>query len=187
MAPSESRLDLKHRIRRWHPLRPAIQRSLALLDHADEEAISRYQNRRLQLLVRLAAARSPFYRAWFRDARLDPRSVRTGADLAQLPLLDRSHLVTGAEQFLIYPGRLLWQAHSSGTSGAPVTCYRTPGSSVFELSALERQWSWFGLSRSPRRVILRGALSSDQGGPLTKPLPGAHQLLVWSFGLTPET
>ena len=187
MAPRGSRLDLQHRIRRWHPLRPAMMRSLALLDHADEETISRYQNRRLQLLVRLAAARSPFYRAWFRDARLDPRSVRTVADLSQLPLLDRSHLVTRAEQFLVYPDRLLWQAHSSGTSGAPITSYRTPGSSVFELSVLERQWSWFGLSRSPRRVILRGAFSPGQAGPPTKLLPGARQLLVWSYGLTPET
>jgi phenylacetate-coenzyme A ligase PaaK-like adenylate-forming protein len=187
MAPPGSRLDLKHRIRRWHPLRPAMMRSLARLDHADEETISAYQDRRLQFLVRLAAARSPFYRAWFREARLDPRSVRTVADLAQLPLLDRSHLVTGAEQFMVYPERLLWQAHSSGTSGAPVTCYRTPGSSVFELSILERQWSWFGLGRSPRRVILRGAFSAGQGGPPTKLLPGARQLLVWSYGLTPQT
>jgi phenylacetate-coenzyme A ligase PaaK-like adenylate-forming protein len=187
MSPPGSRLDLQHRIRRWHPLRPATMRSLALLDHADQETISRYQNRRLQFLVRLAAARSPFYRAWFRDARLDPRSIRTVADLNQLPLLDRSHLVAGADQFLIYPGRLLWQAHSSGTSGAPITCYRTPGSSVFELSVLERQWSWFGLSRSPRRAILRGGFAGDRNEAPTKLLPGAHQLLVWSFGLTPET
>ena len=188
MAPPGSRLDLEHRIRRWHPLRPAMMRSLALLDHADQETISRYQNRRLQFLVRLAAARSPFYRAWFRDARLDPKSVRTVADLAQLPLLDRSQLITGAEQFLVYPDRLSWRAHSSGTSGAPITCHRTPGSSVFEISALERQWSWFGLSRSPRRVILRGStLAADPNGPPTKLLPGAHQLLVRSFGLTPET
>jgi phenylacetate-CoA ligase len=187
MPPPGSGLDLQHRIRRWHPLRPAMTRSLALLDHADQETISRYQNRRLRLLVRLAAARSPFYRAWFRDAGLDPRSVRTVADLAQLPLLDRSQLVTGAEQFLVYPARLLWPAHSSGTSGAPVTCYRTPGSSVFELCALERQWSWFGLGRSPRRVILRGGFSADQDGPPAKLLPGARQLLVWSFGLAPAT
>ena len=72
-----------------------MMRSLALPDHADQETISRYQNRRLQFLVRLAAARSPFYRAWFRDARLVPRSIRTAAHLAQLPLLERSHLVTG--------------------------------------------------------------------------------------------
>jgi phenylacetate-CoA ligase len=187
MAPSESGLDLKHRIRRWHPLRPAMMRSLALLDHADQEMISRYQDRRLQFLVRLAAARSPFYRAWFREAGVDPRSVRTVADLARLPLLDRSQLVTGAERFLVYPGRLLWQAHASGTTGAPITSYRTPGSSVFELSILERQWGWFGLGRSPRRVVLRGALDARQGGPPARLLPGARQLLVWSFGLTPET
>jgi phenylacetate-CoA ligase len=161
--------------------------SLALLDHADQETISRYQNRRLQFLVRLAAARSPFYRAWFREAGVDPGSVRTVADLARLPLLDRSDLVGGADRFLVYPGRLLWQAHSSGTTGAPITCYRTPGSSVFELSVLERQWSWFDLSRSPRRVILRGAFDARENGPPTKLLPGARQLLVHSFGLTPQT
>ena len=164
MTPPGSRLDLQHRIRRWHPLRPAMMGSLAVVDHADQETISRYQNRRLRLLVRLAAARSPFYRAWFRDAGLDPRSIRTVADLAQLPLLDHSHLVTEAEQFLIYPGRLMWQARSTGTSGVPVTCYRTPGSSVFELSVLERQWSWFGLSRSPRRAILRGEFPPARAG-----------------------
>jgi phenylacetate-CoA ligase len=187
MAPPGSRLSLKHRIRRWHPLRPVMTRSLAQLDHADQETISRYQNRRLQILVRLAAARSPFYRAWFRDAGLDPGSIRTVADLARLPILDRSDIVAGPEQFLTYPDRLLWQAHSSGTSGTPITCYRTPGSSVFELSALERQWGWFGLSRSSRRVILRGAFISEPGGPPVKLVPGANQLMVWSFGLTPET
>ncbi len=187
MAPPGSRVDLKHRIRRWHPLRPAMMRSLALLNHADQETISRYQDRRLRQLVRLAAARSPYYRAWFRDAGGDPRSVRTVADLAQLPLMDRSHLVTEAEQFLVYPGRLMWQARSTGTTGVPVTCYRTPGSSVFELCVLERQWSWFGLSRSPRRVILRGEFPAGHDGPPTKLLPGARQLLVRSFGLTPAT
>ncbi|HXP57199.1 MAG TPA: hypothetical protein VN847_19690 [Streptosporangiaceae bacterium] len=187
MTPPGSSLSLKHRIRRSHPLRPTMTRTLAQLDHADQETLSRYQNRRLQLLVRLAAARSPFYRAWFREAGVDPASIRTVADLARLPLLDRSQLITGAEQFLVYPDQLLWPARSSGTSGAPVTSYRTPGSSVFELSVLERQWSWFGLGRSPRRVILRGQFKTDPGEPPVKLLPGANQLLVWSYGLTPET
>jgi phenylacetate-CoA ligase len=186
MAPPGSSLSLKHRMRRSHPLRPTMTRSLAQLDRADQETISRYQNRRLQLLVRLAAARSPFYRAWFREAGVDPGSIRTVADLVQLPLLDRSQLVTGAERFLVYPDQLLWPARSSGTSGAPITSYRTPGSSVFELSVLERQWSWFGLRRSPRRVILRGQFNTNPGEAPVKLLPGANQLLVWSYGLTPE-
>jgi len=67
------------------------------------------------------------------------------AGLARLPLLGsqsprhRSGTVPGLSR------PALWQAHSSGTTGAPITCYRTPGSSVFELSVLERQWNWFGL------------------------------------------
>ena len=53
MAPPGSRPDLKHRIRRWRSLRPAMTPFPALLDHADQGTISRYQNRRLQFLVRL--------------------------------------------------------------------------------------------------------------------------------------
>jgi phenylacetate-CoA ligase len=187
MAPPGSRLSLQHRIRRAHPLRPAMALSLSRLERADAPAITRYQERRLRMLVRIAAQRAPFYRRWFAQAGVDPQSIRTLADLEKLPLLDRSSLVEGAEQFRVYPRRLTWPSHSSGTSGAVVTTYRTPGSSVFELAALERQWSWFGLKPDARRVILRGSdFAFDQGGAPTKLVPGGHLLLVSSYELTPE-
>lgn len=188
MAPPGTLQSIKHRIRRAHPMGPAMRRSLAELDRAPAEEIRRCQQRRLQRLVRLAAARSPFYRSWFHASGVDPKAIRTVEDLAQLPLLERRHLVERSEEFRVYPRRLMWAAHSSGTSGSPVTVYRTPGSSVYELAALERQWSWFGLPRGSRRAVLRGSdFVADQPGTVTKPVPGANQLLVSSFCLTPET
>jgi hypothetical protein len=53
-----------------------------------------------------------------------------------------------------YPATLVWSSHSSGTSGQPVTAYRTIGSVVFELAALERQLGWFRIPRRARRAIL---------------------------------
>jgi phenylacetate-CoA ligase len=159
---------------------------LERLEHADGAAIRRMQERRLRALIRVAAASSPFYRQFFRESGLDYRSIRTLEDLALLPLISRSQLIQRPWDFCTYPQRAMWLAHSSGTSGAPVSCFRTVGSSVYELCALERQWSWFGLPRGARRVVLRGsAFSSGRLDALTKPIPAAQQLLVSSYHLIP--
>ena len=186
MAPTRRLLSLTHRIRRAHPMRVAMRRSLDRMAHASPEEIRQYQERRLRALVRLAAARSPFYRHWFAESGVDPRTIRTLEDLSRLPLLERHHLAERSDEFRTYPRHLLWPAHSSGTTGSVVTVYRTPGSSVYELAALERQWGWFGLPRGARRAVLRGSDFAASRPGVTMELPAARQLLVSSFHLTAE-
>jgi phenylacetate-CoA ligase len=186
MSPPGGLQSLRHRIRRAHPAGPAMRRSLAAMDHASADRIRRYQERRLRLLVRLVAARSPFYRRWFAESGVDPASIRTLDDLPRLPLLDRQDVMDAPTGFAVQPLRFMWPSSSSGTSGRPVTVYRTPGSSTFEQAALQRQWGWFGLPRDARRVVLRGSTIAVDRGVLTHEIPGDHQLLVSSFHLTPE-
>jgi phenylacetate-CoA ligase len=156
------------------------------MDHAPADRIRRYQERRLRLLVRLVAARSPFYRRWFAESGVDPASIQTLEDLPRLPLLDRQAVMDSPADFAVQPLRLMWPSSSSGTSGRPVTVYRTAGSSAFEQAALQRQWGWFGLPRDARRVVLRGSSIAVDRGVLTHEIPGDHQLLVSSFHLTPD-
>src|SRR6478752_966812 len=137
MAPPVEKISVAHRIRKAHPLRIAMRRQLERLEHADAAEIRRSQERRLRALVRVAAARSPFYREYFRESGVNPRSIRTLEDLPQLPLLTRDHLLERIDDLRVYPRRLMWTARSSGTSGRPISVYRTPGSSVYELCALE--------------------------------------------------
>lgn len=178
---------MQHRVRHAFPLRGVMRRSLARLEWASAEEIRSYQERRLRALVRWAAARSPFYRDWFAGAGVDPASIRSLTDLSRLPLLDRSLLVKQPDRFLAYPRRLTWTAHSSGTSGRVVTVHRTPGSSAFELSALQRQWGWFGVPPRPRSLLLRSNDPDPHGrGMLTRAVPGAGQLVVSSFRLNAE-
>ena len=182
MAPRGGCLSLKHRVRAAFPLRGPMERSLRRMERASAEEIKRYQERRLRGLVRVAAAGSPFYRRWFAESGIEPGSIRTLEDLKALPLLHRRDLAEGPDRFCVYPRGLMWAAHSSGTSGRVVTTYRTPGSSVFELSALQRQWSWFGLPARPRRIALRGADPDvDGSGALTRVIPGASQMVVSSY------
>ena len=186
MAPPGNALGAMHLVRRIHPMGIHMRRKAANLDHAVAAEIHADQERRLRGLVRWAAARSPFYRRWFAEAGVDARSIRGLADLPILPVLERQHLVDQPDDFCAYPRHMMWKANSSGTSGSVVTTYRTVGSSVFELAALERQWGWFGLPRSPRRAILRGSdFHADNPGQVARELRGGRQLLVSSFHLTP--
>jgi hypothetical protein len=166
-------VTMQHHVRHAFPLRWAIGRSRARLEWASAEEITRYQERRLRVLVRVAASRSAFYASGSPVRGVDPASIRSLADLPRLPLLDRSHLVHESDQFLVYPRKLMWVAHSSGTSGRVVTVHRTPGSSAFEFSALQRQWSWL-TCRIGRGVSCCGATNPDpQGtGVLTRKVPG---------------
>jgi phenylacetate-CoA ligase len=161
-----------------------MRRSLRQMERASVEQITRYQERRLRALVMFAALRSPFYREWFAGSGVDPRSIRTLDDLQKLPLLDRSVLTGDPERFSTYPSALTWSASSSGTSGRVVRVRRTPGSSAFELSALERQWSWFGVEARPRSLLLRGSDPDPRGaGVLLREIPAARKLVVSSFRL----
>lgn len=161
-----------------------MRRTLARMERASAEEITAYQERRLRMLVRLAAARSPFYRDWFAESGVDPASIRTLADLQLLPLLERGDLMEHKERFRVYPRRTMWEAGSSGTSGRVVKVYRTPGSSAFEISALERQWGWFGVPSRSRRILLRAHDPDTDGtGALTRVVPGARQLAVSSYRL----
>ncbi|WP_245717267.1 phenylacetate--CoA ligase family protein [Nocardia jejuensis] len=157
------------------------------MDLADAAEIKAVQEQRLRVLVRVAAAKSPFYRDWFRTSGVDPREIRTIADLSLLPLVSRRDLAERADDFRTLPRRLMWSVRSSGTSGVPIECYRTITSSVFELAVLEHQWGWFGLPSNSRRVVLRGsnfAIGRSRGP--TMAVPGANQLLVSSYHLTPD-
>jgi phenylacetate-CoA ligase len=183
---------LAHRARSTHPLGPAMRRTLSRLDRAGLEELQDFQDAQLRRMVAWAVRRSPFYRSWFAENGVSPRDIRTQADLGLLPLIDRDHLSAEPERFCAYPRRLMWSARSSGTSGKVVTVYRTPGSSVYELAALERQWSWFGLPRGSRRVAMRAA-GGDLGEVDPKVLaheePGANKLLVSGYvlgGADPE-
>ena len=145
------------------------------------------QERRLRALVRVVAARSPFYREYFRESGVDPRSIRTLEDLPQLPLLTRDHLLERVDDFRVYPRRLMWTARLERNVGPPdrclsdtrFVCLRTvrAGTTV----GLVRPSAWRASSH------MRGSdFAATEPGKLTKAIPGAQQLLVSSFHLIPS-
>lgn len=185
MPSARSLSSVQNHVRRLNPAIVAMRRGLAARERYTADELRDYQEKRLRALVRWASLRSPFYRRWFGEAGVDPKSIRTLADLERLPVIDRADLAERPGDFLAAPERLVWASHSSGTSGTPVTVYRSAGSSIFELACLQRQWGWFGIPARPRSVELRGStFAGDDPSVVTTENPGANRLLVSSFRLS---
>ncbi len=92
---------------------------------------------RLRRTLTAVAAAHPFYRARFRELRLEPQDVRSLDDLAALPLTRKDDYIADPEAFRLRPDdlppdcspeeRVLWDvAYTTGTtSGRPSPFYNT--------------------------------------------------------------
>lgn len=165
--------------RRWH-LRPehathAI-RIAALLDNefVDPGTIAAMQGQTLSALATFAAQTVPYWAALFRQRRIDPRSLRDIAQVAQLPILGKAELIrhrTDLRASRLPRGeRLFGWFSSSGTTGQPAKVLQTQRSNFMFTCLRQRQYRWhrFDPAGTFASIRLPGQLPSVPGeGPLT--------------------
>ena len=82
------------------------------------------QNEKLQALIRYVADNSAFYRRVFAEKGIDITSIKTPADLAQLPFTTKDDLAKYNDDFLCVPkSRITDFVTTSGTMSDPVAFY----------------------------------------------------------------
>lgn len=108
-----------------------------------ESSIRAAQERRIGATLAYAREHVPYYRETMRRLLLGPEDIRSAADLAQLPLLEREQLQRDPEYFLSaqWPAAACTLLQSGGTTGAPLTVFRDPPSLLVEAAHRERQRS----------------------------------------------
>src|SRR5438309_452089 len=91
----------------------------------DERTIERAQRRRVSAMVHYAYRYVPFYRDAIDRAGLVPADLRSGSDLARLPLIERSDLQRDPELFVstARPFERYARLQTGGSTGMPVTVY----------------------------------------------------------------
>lgn len=105
----------------------------------------------------VAAARSiPAYRTLRRQI---PESGLAEFVCQALPIISKSDLKRTPERY--YPNahrpRPWWSVgKTSGTSGSPLSIYRSVGSIAWEHAVLCQHWAWAGFKPGQRQVVLRG-------------------------------
>lgn len=127
----------------------SYRQTLQLLSESeawDEEALSAYQEQRLQLLIKHAYENVPYYREVFHERALTPRDIRSIDDLHKLPYLTKkivkkrkADLVASNFSFLERE-----DAHTSGSTGSPMTFYMDGTTRPFERALAWRHLQWLG-------------------------------------------
>ncbi len=125
----------------------------SLLSPADILAL---QHKRGMELIR-SAAKTPFYRQLYAGIDLN----RNFTDVyPSLPQLIKDDLRANATNMLTVPQSLLKKAHTSGTSGSPLTVYRSARSIIREYAYVWAFRRGHGLYMGDRIVSMRGMLDA---------------------------
>jgi phenylacetate-CoA ligase len=105
------------------------------------EEVARLRDERVRDVVRYAASCVPHYRELFRREGIDPRDIRSAADLEALPLLEKATVQRDPERFRAR-NRLGAEAlvfRTAGSTGVPVTLYRDRRSVLENIAHSERE------------------------------------------------
>lgn len=171
----------------WYTNR--LVRNLRENEKLSAPQILQLQNNLLHKSLQRAIRTLPFYAhisSQFSPADA-PRVLRE-----QFPVIDKSSLLEHRDQ--LYPNhghKKLWQplGKTSGTTGTPLTIFRSAHSVLMEQSFIKRHWTWGNYHEGMARATLRGDLIV----PLTQTEPPFwfwnrynHQLLISSRHLSEQ-
>jgi phenylacetate-CoA ligase len=122
------------------------------------EELEAYQNARLQKLIKFCAQEVPHYQEVFSSLGLRPEDIRTPADLAQLPILEKETVRDDPERFI--PRRLnekrLAQT-TGGTTGRPLHYFVTPSAVQYNYAVYETRFrNWAGVKFGERMASING-------------------------------
>jgi phenylacetate-CoA ligase len=137
---------------------PTYVRDLDARQWWDLERLMRDQERRIERMVLWCARRVPYYRSLFAELGIDPRSIRSRADLEQLPLLDKEVVRAEPERFLPdgSSDRLVPQT-TGGTTGTPLRYWATRDAVRFNYATYEsRTRRWAGVRLGDRMASFHG-------------------------------
>ena len=131
-----------------------------------KEQIVRYQERRLQELIRHAYRSVPFYREWFIDQKLKPEDIKHIEDLSRLPVLSKTEIRKDSMLFRAENSNSKGgvRMNSSGSTGEPFEYLLSSDAYSIRYAAALRGWYWMGyrlgdyyakLSQNRRSSILK--------------------------------
>jgi phenylacetate-CoA ligase len=121
-------------------------------------AIERAQRHRIRRIVAHAHEHVPYYRETMRRLALAPGDVRSAADLAKLPLLERDDLQRDPEYFAsrYWPDGACLRLRTGGSTGEPIEVLWDPQALV-EIGAYRERLRSVLLTASHRRLRYREA------------------------------
>jgi phenylacetate-CoA ligase len=193
--PASIKPFLKKTLFRWIPLRWRMGRQYwrlrSFLSEAqwwEQDRIKAWQLEKMQEIVRFAYEHVTGYRQLYQEAGFHPNDLQTLADVASLPIVSRALLQDNIEAFSVQglPPWQIYQETTGGSSGTPLSFYRTKASLSVENAFVHTHWGWAGWPFGSRSTVLRGPLktTADQ---LWDYDPVNRELYLSTFRLNTDT
>lgn len=124
----------------------------------DAAALQEIQNAALRKTIEFAATSVPYYRDLFAREKIRPEHIKTPADLAILPFLDKATVQREGQR--LRPDRGNVDSHLSqtgGTTGRPVPYWVSSAAIQFNYAVYESRFRrWAGVKFGDRMVSLNG-------------------------------
>ena len=144
----------------------AVLRRLEASQWQSRDEIEAARMRRLTRMLVAAGRDVPYYRALFAERGFDPQSVRCVADLARLPLLDKSRIREHVEALKSSAAKKLTPCATGGSSGEPLKFFLGAGRRSHDIAAKWRATRWWGVDIGDPEIVVWGSpieLSTQDG------------------------
>lgn len=183
-----------HQLRRWRygPETEALVQQALEREAWGAREWKLWQEERLGFVLDRAATTVPYYRdLWSRRRRRGDR--RSHEELSNWPVLDKEALRNAPEAFVADDRNTkhMFLLHTSGTSGKPLTLWRTREVDRHWYALFEaRNLNWNGVSRFQRWAMLGGQLvtpAQQSAPPFWVRNESMKQLYMSSYHLGPTT
>lgn len=187
LAASASHLIVKRFLGPFRSRRKWLNKTQWL--SADE--LSDIQFKLLKQTIQYANRNVPYYRKQMKKQGFLSEDIRSLADIRSFPILTKRDVINAGDTILSqnFPKFLLRHAHTGGTTGAPLSVYRSLFSIGNEHAFVRRQWDWAQIGFKDRCAYLRGSIikeSNLRNRRLYTYDPIMKELHLSSYHLTPE-
>ncbi len=136
----------------------AVRRRMEQTQMWDEAQLQALQLERLRALLVRAGTRVPYYRELFAQLAFDPaRDLRSLADLARLPLLDKAIIRANTEQLKAEDAAGLARFNTGGSSGEPLIFFIGKERVSHDVAAKWRATRWWDVDIGDREIVVWGS------------------------------
>jgi phenylacetate-CoA ligase len=126
-----------------------------------EKDLYEYSEKRFIKIFKKAIGKSEFYKKLYSENNIDLNAIKSVKDIGKLPIVDKEMITENAKSLLTMPRVFSFQAHTSGTTGTPLTVYHDYFSILREQAYQYIFRRNRGFKYGDRLVSLRGHLGHN--------------------------
>jgi phenylacetate-CoA ligase len=179
-----------HRARYLSPSFKETARVLERNEELSSEVLNELQFCMFRDFAAHAYEHSPYYRKLWDSQRLHPDDIRNPSDIRLVPIVPKQDLRARTSEFFTQKiNRKMTPAHTSGTTGSPLTVYFSKDDIGRRHAFLDRCRRWAGVSIGQRRATFTGRNiipQSQQAPPFWRYNYSGKQLLFSAYHLSPQ-